>query len=88
MTHSSTAHTHSILIKACIKMNASKLRELETCAERIHEQMYLVQDAMSTAIINDPNNADHITDTYQYCLDYLNNKMKEKVSVFKIYTIG
>ena len=59
-----------------------KVRELELAAERLQEQMSMVQEALSSAIMNHPENEMQIKDIYQVRLNHLNTKMIEKVRVY------
>ena len=56
-----------------------KARELEISSEMINEQISLVQEALTTAIMNDPDNEDQIKEIYNARLNHLNKKMNDKV---------
>ena len=48
-----------------------KARELEISSEMINEQISLVQEELTTAIMNDPDNEDQIEDIYNARLNHL-----------------
>ena len=51
--------------------------------EMINEQISLVQEALTTAIINNPENEFEIKDIYNARLDHLNKKKNDKVLLHK-----
>ena len=55
------------------------VRDLENSAQRYQEKIDLVFAALSTAIINDPQNEANIQQIYKPRLEFLHNKMQEKV---------
>ena len=58
-----------------------QLHNLETCATEYQEKIELVFEAISTEILRNPENEIKIRNTYEPKLDYLHNKMQEKVII-------
>ena len=59
--------------------NLQKIKDLEQGAQNNHDQICLIQEAISIAIINEPENEDHIRGIYEPRIVYLQEKLQNKV---------
>ena len=56
-----------------------RIKDLEYRAQHNHEQIFLVQEAISLAIIREPANEEHVRNIYEPRIMYLQEKLQETV---------